>query len=186
MALRSGFPLIGEPLSLDLVNTRFERHGRPVDLLDTPDQLAAWVRAEGGRLTWSGRATDADLTAVHTLREACASLVSAKTTGAQPDRLALASINAALQASGDLRMLWPADGPRMGVARQSQRDQLMHTLAADLAGLLTGPDGGNIRTCDHPGCVLQFVARNPRRRWCSSTACGNRARVARNYARRTI
>ena len=35
-----------------------------------------------------------------------------------------------------------------------------------------------------PGCVLYFIKDHPRREWCS-TACGNRARAARHYARHT-
>jgi predicted RNA-binding Zn ribbon-like protein len=31
--------------------------------------------------------------------------------------------------------------------------------------------------------VLQFLARDPRRRWCSAAVCGNRARVSRHYFR---
>lgn len=39
-----------------------------------------------------------------------------------------------------------------------------------------------LRACNAPGCVLYFVRDHPRREWCSA-ACGNRARVARHYAR---
>ena len=41
----------------------------------------------------------------------------------------------------------------------------------------------NLARATHaPGCVLYFVQDHPRREWCS-TACGNRARVARHYDR---
>jgi predicted RNA-binding Zn ribbon-like protein len=39
-----------------------------------------------------------------------------------------------------------------------------------------------LRACNAPGCVLYFMRDHPRREWCSPN-CGNRARVARHYAR---
>lgn len=47
------FPLLGEPLSLDVVNTRVRHRGADVDLLDAPSALAAWLSAESARLPWS-------------------------------------------------------------------------------------------------------------------------------------
>jgi predicted RNA-binding Zn ribbon-like protein len=49
--------------------------------------------------------------------------------------------------------------------------------------LIGGLDRERLRRCDGPGCVLFFVATNPRRRWCSPAICGNRVRVARHYDR---
>jgi hypothetical protein len=40
-------PLIGEPLSLDLLNTRWIDADGPRDLLDEPAGLARWLRSAG-------------------------------------------------------------------------------------------------------------------------------------------
>jgi len=48
--------------------------------------------------------------------------------------------------------------------------------------LLASPDRERICICQAPGCVLFFLKEGRRRHWCSA-ACGNRARVARHYAR---
>src|SRR5690349_18907762 len=40
-------PLIGEPLSLDLLNTRWIDDGMRRDLLDSTDGLAVWLRSAG-------------------------------------------------------------------------------------------------------------------------------------------
>ncbi|MEU6371296.1 CGNR zinc finger domain-containing protein [Streptomyces sp. NPDC046931] len=50
--------------------------------------------------------------------------------------------------------------------------------------LLGGDQRLLLRACQAPGCVLFFVANRPTREWCSA-ACGNRARVARHYARQS-
>ncbi|HEY3005705.1 MAG TPA: CGNR zinc finger domain-containing protein [Kribbellaceae bacterium] len=52
-------------------------------------------------------------------------------------------------------------------------------------GRAARPDDATVpprRACYAPGRVLYFVTGHPRREWCS-TACGNRARAARHYAR---
>src|SRR5216683_1239908 len=40
-------PLAGEPLALDLLNTRWLASGTPVDLLATPAGTRAWLAAAG-------------------------------------------------------------------------------------------------------------------------------------------
>ena len=179
------FPLLGEPVSLDLVNTRIRHGGADVDLLDTPSALTTWLAAESGRLSWSGVVTAADLRAVRALRDAIAALLRARRVRARPPAGAMKVVNAALSASAPAtRLAWTARGPRAERrAAGSRRDTLLRALALDAVSILTGPDATLVRTCEHPDCVLQFLARHPRRRWCSATVCGNRARVARHYMR---
>jgi predicted RNA-binding Zn ribbon-like protein len=181
----SRFPLLGEPLSLDLVNTRIRRDGADVDLLDKPSALATWLAAEAGRQPWSGAATAADLQAVRALRDAIAALLAAQRTGVPPPPAALRAVNKILSTSASTtRLVWASAGPRVKVqATMSKQDALLHALALDAVGILASPQANLLRTCEHPDCVLQFLARNPRRRWCSAAVCGNRARVARHYFR---
>src|SRR6187551_2949450 len=106
------FPLLGEPVSLDLVNTRVRCGGADVDLLDTPSALAAWLAAESGRLSWSGVVTAADLRAVRTLRDAIAALLRARCVRARPPSGAMKVVNTALSASVPAtRLAWTAKGP---------------------------------------------------------------------------
>lgn len=179
------FPLLGEPLALDLVNTCVRRDGAALDLLDTPAALAAWLKAQSARLAWSGPVDDADLHAVRELRTAMAALLDARRDGSRPSASAMRKVNAALTAPVVSALLtWPATGPRLaGPTEASRREVLLHALATDLVSVLTGPSAVHLRVCAHPDCVLQFVALNPRRRWCSAAVCGNRARVARHYQR---
>lgn len=179
------FPLIGEPLALDLVNTCVRRDRADVDLLDAPAALAAWLRAESARLAWSGAVDATDLCAVRDLRSALAALFAARRKGTSPPAAALRTLNAALAApTATTRLAWPATGPRLArPTAASRRDALLHALATDALAVLTGPSAHLLRVCAHPDCVLQFVAHNPRRRWCSASTCGNRARVARHYLR---
>lgn len=179
------FPLLGEPLALDLVNTCVRRGHAEADLLDSPAALAAWLRAESPRVAWSGPVTHADVHALRDLRTALAALLEARRTGVRPPREALRKLNAALAApTAACRLAWPAQGPQLlQPSSASRRAVLLHALATDAVNVLTGPSATRLRVCAHPECVLQFIALNPRRRWCSAVVCGNRARVARHYQR---
>jgi predicted RNA-binding Zn ribbon-like protein len=183
MNTTSRFPLLGEPLSLDLVNTRIRRDGVLVDLLDTPAALNAWLRAEAKRVSWTGSASTADVRPVRAMRDAMAELFHARREHIKPAPAAVAKISAALSAPGArVRLVWAGAEPRLApLSARSRRSVLLGELAADAVAVLTGPPAAHLRTCANPDCVLQFIARNPRRRWCSSALCGNRARVARHY-----
>lgn len=185
MSSVSRFPLLGEPLSLDLVNARVYRGGSIVDLLDTPAALDAWLHAEAKRLSWVGSASTADWRAVRTLRAAIAELFRARREHSRPTAAAVAKVNQALSApSARMRLVWTGREPRLApLSARSRRSALLGKLAADAIAVLTGPQAERLRKCAHPDCILQFVADNPRRRWCSNALCGNRARVARHYQR---
>lgn len=179
------FLLLGEPLALDLVNTRVRRDGREVDLLDSPAALRAWLHAERERVGWVGAAGRGDLVAVRVLRDAIDGLLRARRQHGTADAAAIARVNRALDApAGHVRLRWGTAGPALQPAsRHAQRNALLRALADDALALLTGVAAAQVRECAHPECRLQFVARNPRRRWCSGRTCGNRARVAAHYQR---
>jgi predicted RNA-binding Zn ribbon-like protein len=176
------FPLLGEPLSLDLVNTRIRRHGVDVNLLDTPAALDAWLRAEGERVSWVGPTSAADLRAVQALQTTLCELFRAQLDRDQPAAAAVMNVNKALAAPPRTRLVWDDQQPHVALfSASSRRNALLHQLAADAVAVLTGPQAQRLRKCANPDCILRFVASHPRRRWCSSAQCGNRARVARHY-----
>lgn len=180
------FPLLDEPPAIALVNTLVHQHGETVDLLDTPAALAAWLDCQRARLSWSGVPTPADLAAVRGLRSAIAALLDAMRQHAAAPACALRVFNAALARGRQtpVQLGWTRGQPRRLEARaRSGRAVLLHAIASDAIALLTGPDAARIRACAHPDCILRFVAKNPRRRWCCAETCGNRARVARHYLR---
>lgn len=184
MSCKLPFPLMGEPLALDLVNTRVLRDGQSVDLLDTPQALARWLQAERPRLAWTKAPSEDDLAAVRRLRGVIDALLLAFTSGVVPAPDELAALNRVLAQPGARPQLcWTSGGPSAVTAAEDGCAALLHALALDAVQLLAGPDAGRIRECEHTACRLRFVARNARRKWCSAETCGNRARVSRHYAR---
>ncbi|MGA4841900.1 CGNR zinc finger domain-containing protein [Streptomyces sp. G45] len=173
-------PLTGEPLSLDLLNTRWVHEGARQDLLTDIDGLAVWLAANGldGRFAADG----ATLENVLRARDALAGLVDLPgKPGGEP--AAVARVDAVLSRGRVRARLTPAGpaeeaefaDPAWGPAWLAARDYL------DL--LSRAPD--RIRACAHEACVLHFfdTSRNGTRRWCSMAVCGNRAKASRHYAR---
>ncbi|MFC8587199.1 CGNR zinc finger domain-containing protein [Streptomyces sp. NPDC057217] len=169
-------PLTGEPLSLDLLNTRWVEEGVRRDLLTGVEGLAVWLAANG----LEGRFAADAATLRHTLaaRDALAALVDRP---GDPD--AAARVDAVLD-HGRIRATLTAEGPGEEAEFADPAWGPGWTAArAHLDLLRTAPD--RIRACAHEACILHFfdTSRNGTRRWCSMAVCGNRAKASRHYAR---
>lgn len=183
-------PLIGEPLALDLVNTRPRGPDGPVDLLATPDRLGDWLALQYDRLQGFAPAEAATLTAdelgpIHVVRDQTASSIDHIRRGRLPPGKVLEQLNKAIGAAPSIRRL-VRDGPSMTTVEYRSGPfavRLAAQLAEAAADLLSDPAASTIRECEAEDCVMLFLPTHPRRRWCSSSRCGNRARVARYYER---
>jgi predicted RNA-binding Zn ribbon-like protein len=179
--IRDGFKFRGGHPALDLAATVNGRLGAaPRDLLATPADLDRWLVAADLAETAPG-ATEGELIQVRSLREALYRLaVSRAERQALPDtdreRLngfaALPAAPLQLDADGHARVSGDVRGLLAGLAR-------------DGVALLGGDAADRIRQCEGPPCAVLFVdlSRKGQRRWCSMSACGNKAKVA-EYRRR--
>ncbi|MEV6408928.1 MULTISPECIES: CGNR zinc finger domain-containing protein [Streptomyces] len=186
--MRESEPLTGEPLALDLVNTRPAVADGRTDLLGTPERLAAWLAVEADRLDLSAESavpTEADLAAVHAVRAHTEAAVQSLLHGQEPPVAALSALTDAQRAAPAVRELTWDGGAVVPVLRRTGPlgVRLAALLAEAAADLLTDPAVGRLRECEADDCVMIFLPAHPRRRWCSPARCGNRARVARYYQR---
>ncbi|MEV0220244.1 CGNR zinc finger domain-containing protein [Streptomyces sp. NPDC050704] len=166
-------PLTGEPLSLDLLNTRWMREGAVQDLLVDTDGLAVWLAANG--LDFA--ADEATLRHALTARDALRAVVDG------PLEYGADRVDAVL-AHGRIRATLTAQGPGEEAEFGDASWGPAWLAARNYLELLdTAPD--RIRHCAHESCILHFfdISRNGTRRWCSMAACGNRAKASRHYAR---
>ncbi|NEW39368.1 CGNR zinc finger domain-containing protein [Nocardia cyriacigeorgica] len=165
-------PHLGEPLALDLLNTRWIADG-PQDLLTDVAGLRIWLESAG--LADRARVDTATLDAVRTARAAIYETVCHGTRDALNEVLDRGRIRRTLSESG------PDDAPEV-----TDPVWLPGWLAADdlLSLLAKAPD--RIRQCAHPECVLFFydTSKNGTRRWHSMASCGNRTKAARHYAKK--
>lgn len=165
-------PHLGEPLALDLLNTRWISAEGPQDLLIDVAGVRQWLADNSLDLP----ADKTTLAALVTAREAILHAVKGTSIDELNAVLAHGRIRRTLTPQG------PASTPEVGAPAWLPgwlaADNLLHLLAST-------PD--RIRQCAHPDCVLFFLdtSKNGTRRWHSMTTCGNRAKATRHYAKKT-
>ncbi|MFD3565870.1 CGNR zinc finger domain-containing protein [Streptomyces sp. NPDC058667] len=173
--------------ALDLANSAIALPGGQfLDVLGTPSGANQWL------VDHDLAPADAGLQEIcaarlRSLREQVRALLSAQIGGHPAPATALAAVNDALTRVPTASPLsWDAI---RGMHRTSPHpidqivDQALGILAADAADLLTGPDAERLTACPSTPCN-RYLLRAGRRHWCS-VRCGDRARAARAYARRT-
>ena len=184
------FTFVGEALPLDLVNTEQVVRGKAVDLIATPDDLAAWWRAAGERYPATFAPLDdasAALPAALDLRAGLRRIFEAAAESRSPAAADLDVINLILR--GGYLALEP--DPAL-VARVVTRHtdsgaaSLLYPIARAAVTLLTERDLSRLHRCGNERCVLLFydTTKSGTRRWCS-LGCMNRARSLRRYRERT-
>lgn len=173
--------------ALDLANSAIALPGGQfLDALGTPSGANQWL------VDHNLAPADAGLQEIcaarlRSLREQVRALLAAHVDGHPAPATALTAVNDALTRVPTASPLgW--DSVR-GMHRTAPHpidqivDQALGILAADAADLLTGPDAERLTACPSTPCN-RYLLRAGRRHWCS-VRCGDRARAARAYARRT-
>lgn len=172
-------------LCLDFVNTRYWRgQDAPTETLAAPENLAAWTAANGGARPAKPPARREFERAVE-LRELIHRLFDAHAQGKTPAARDLESLNAALAAAPARTTLkrsregyeWDVD------AKSGTALGLLAPVLWSAGDLLAGPKLGKVRRCANPECLYLFLddSRAGKRRWCSMSSCGNRAKARRHY-----
>ncbi len=179
--IRDGFMFRGGHVALDLTATRIDRNtGEPKDLLGNAKDLARWLKAAGME---TSDVSSENLKIARDLREVVHRLVTARIGGAAIDdrdrehlnSLAREGAAPELTAGGEAR--WRG-GPR----------SLLSSIAAEAVWVLGRDRAGRLRQCAGEDCGLLFydTSRAGERRWCSMTACGNKAKAAGFRSRKAV
>ncbi|MER8047184.1 ABATE domain-containing protein [Streptomyces sp. NPDC094032] len=174
-------------LALDFVNSAVALPGGHfADLLGTPGATARWLFEHG--LAPAGTPVQEMCVAqLRSLREHLRSLFAARVAGVPALPMALSAVNDALCKAPTAALLYwdEKNGPYRAAPCPTDEilGRALATLAADAADLLTGPEAARLTGCGSSPCN-RYLLRHGRRHWCS-TRCGDRARAARAYARRT-
>ncbi|CUM37831.1 ABATE domain-containing protein [Streptomyces gardneri] len=160
--------------------------GHFMDLLGTPAATNRWL-TEHGLAPADAGVQEMCAAQLRSLREHLRSLCAARVAGLPALPTALSAVNDALSKAPTAALLYwdEKNGPYR--AAPCPTDQILGralaTLAANAADLLAGPDADRLTSCGSTPCN-RYLLRHGRRHWCS-TRCGDRARAARAYARRT-
>lgn len=173
--------------ALDLANSLIVAPGgHRTDLLGTPAAAEQWLVEHGLAPAGTGM-IDLCAALLRSLRDHVRALLAAHVAGLPAPAEALTAVNEALTRAPCADLLhWD---PGRGLYREASHpvtrivEHALAALAADTADLLTGPDAERLTACGSTPCN-RYLLRHGRRHWCS-VRCGDRARAARAYARRT-
>ncbi|WP_240138635.1 CGNR zinc finger domain-containing protein [Streptomyces sp. MUM 178J] len=173
--------------ALDFANSAVALPGGQFsDLLGTPASANRWL-SEHGLAPADAGLREMCTAQLRSLREQVRALLASRVAGLPALPAALSAVNDALTRVPTAALLqWDEKtGPYRAAPHPTTEilDHALAALAADAADLLTGPDAERLTACGSAPCN-RYLLRHGRRHWCS-TRCGDRARAARAYARRT-
>ncbi len=171
---RDGFRFRGGSAAVDLTATLQARlTPSPRELLATPEDLERWL-VSAGLASAPCVATEEDLGVARALREAIFSLAG-QLGEAAFDAAALEVLNRVAATAPAIPELSPDGQANL----KGPAASLLSSLAREAVYLFGGAAAGQVRQCQSPTCTIYFVdtSRSGDRRWCSMTACGNRAKV---------
>lgn len=172
---RDGFRFRGGCAALDLTATLAGRlRAAPRELLKEPVDLDRWFKAAG--FTRIGQAANTvDLDLARNLREVIYALANG-VPGRSFDPVPLAILNR-IAALADCPPVLATDGR---IEREASPTAIISMLAREAIELLGSPAVTRVRQCQSETCAILFVdtSRAGDRRWCSMSACGNKAKVA--------
>lgn len=160
--------------------------GHTADLLSSPARAEQWLARRELAPADAGLA-EVCATQLRSLREQVRSLMASRAAGLPALPAAVKAINDAMtRVPTASLLLWDErTGPYRAAPHPTTAivEHALAVIAADTADLLTSPDAARLTACASPPCN-RFLLKHGRRQWCS-TRCGDRARAARAYARRT-
>ncbi|WP_243744522.1 CGNR zinc finger domain-containing protein [Streptomyces hainanensis] len=173
--------------ALDLANSAVVLPGgQRLDLLGEPSAAGRWL-VDRALAPEDAELREICAARMRALRDQVRALFAALVDGQPPPGAALTAVNDALTRVPTAAPLgWDrVRGPYRTAPHPVDQivDQALGILAANAADLLTGPDAERLTACPSTPCD-RYLLRAGRRHWCS-VRCGDRARAARAYARRT-
>jgi len=173
----SNFRFDAGSLALNFVATVRHRGSQPRDLLATPEALARWFGQAGCSIS-AAVLSDKDLGEALLLREAIYRALSSLIQGQSPASTDMGLINAAAAAPlpvpqielPSCRIQWESAYPAKACLAEVARDAIL---------VIGGGDRHRLKMCDSQSCRMLFADNSPanRRRWCSMSICGNRAKI---------
>ena len=178
---------VGDDLAINFINTRRMVEGQLTDTLQSDSDVKAWltrleVPVAKGALHFSGGVL---LQRARELREIALAAVQDRKS---EKRRSLVALNRFLANAPSHAALTTDDARNIRVTRVYGKETVeafLAPIAEAVADLLANGDFDLVRHCEGNACVMWFYDRTKghRRRWCTSTGCGNRAKVAAFRAR---
>ena len=204
MKQHSQFVFDAGALALDLLNTWRFNADQSLDLLQSPEDIVTWLAAVGlpdGAYSpeLSSRPPNRRILLDEALwlRRDILLIVQSLVAGELPPPYTVDTINRILTESATSFRLDSLIIPPEGEQDEGMEDHLvlnahehvssvlgvLQPIALSAARIVTEANPTRIRQCASRNCMYWFLdtSKSGRRRWCSMSRCGNRAKVAKHY-----
>lgn len=179
--------------SFEFLNTLKLDSGSLVDVIPTYEDAIGWLTANGfvhrdlGDLPESGSpAATRALERIRRVRAALRDVAQAVADERPADPASLTEVNRTLAARERIELVAAPDGVSVGHSHVGDPlDDALARVADPIVAEIRVDHGHRFRICDNETCRWLFYdeSRAGRRRWCSMSSCGNRAKAARHRAR---
>jgi predicted RNA-binding Zn ribbon-like protein len=198
MARGEKFQFVGYYNCLDFVNSEFtKKGGRRIDSLRSFADLVNWLcesrlfnrkQLKCVLKSWgSEHAAERIFRDALALRAALLAMAKKLATRRPVPRESLEAINKTIgkRPACELRVRSSGRFEEMTRLDLHEPEQLMVPIAQSASDLLCHGDLALVKRCANPACGAFFydTSKNHTRRWCRTTECGNRMRVAAHYRR---
>ena len=186
-------------LCLEFANTLAWRGSAPSESLHRLPDLVQWCASSGGLLAGAIEGSEnwmerhpAEASSIFrgaiAIREVIYRIFHTVAGAGAPADGDLSELNRALKETPARSALQRIDGGfgwRVEGIRRATVPALLAPVLWSAGDLLTGPQLVRVRECANDKCLWLFLdeSKNGTRRWCSMSACGNRAKAHRHYAR---
>lgn len=178
---------VGDHLAINFINTRRMLEGQLTDTLQSDSDVKAWLKRLGVPIAKGALSFDEGvlLTKTRELREIALTALKDRKSGKKPSLIAL---NKFLEGTPNHLMLATDETGSLCITRvfgKETAEAFLAPVAEAVADLLANANFDLVRHCEGDACVLWFYdhTKGHRRRWCTTTGCGNRAKVAAFRAR---
>jgi predicted RNA-binding Zn ribbon-like protein len=198
MARGEKFQFVGYYNCLNFVNTEFTKEGgRRIDSLRSFADLINWLcesrlfnrkQLELAMKSWgSEHAAERIFQYALALRRALLAIAEKLATRRPVARESLEAIDKTIEKRPACVLRARSSGRFEEMTRLdlNEPEQLLVPIAQSASDLLCHGDLALVKRCADPGCGAFFydTSKNHKRRWCSTTDCGNRMRVSAHYRR---
>lgn len=163
-------------LSLDWIATLGDRQGTPLERIRNPADLERWLTAVAGQVI-ARKPAGPNLVAARRLRAALAGLVDRLHSGQSPAAQDIATLNEFAALPPPVMQLG-LTGKALEKSDDLDASAVFGMIARDAIDLFTGGDFAKVKLCAGEDCSVYFVdhSRPGKRRWCSMSRCGNKAK----------
>ncbi|MEK6542604.1 MAG: CGNR zinc finger domain-containing protein [Pseudomonadota bacterium] len=183
---RNGMPFLGGSLWIDFVNTRFVLNGESVDFLRDEATLARWANEAAIPLCEDLLAEE--LIEARILRDSLGQAFALLSAAKPLTEVIFETVNGFLYKMAiHLQLSRVNDCAALQDFEVVKGPKLAVRIATDFARFTANYEASRLKHCDNPACAMIFYDRgkNMRRRWCSTSICGNRDKVANYRARQS-